>query len=44
VLQTVWDYAGPPDRDLIQRVVSNLRAKIGQERIETVWGRGYCLV
>jgi len=29
---------------LIQRMVSNLRAKIGQERIETVWGRGYRLV
>jgi DNA-binding response OmpR family regulator len=42
--RTVWDYAGPPDRDLIQRMMSNLRAKIGQERIETVWGRGYRLV
>jgi DNA-binding response OmpR family regulator len=29
---------------LIQRMVSNLRAKIGAERIETVWGRGYRLV
>ena len=31
-------------RYLIQRMMSNLRAKIGQERIETVWGRGYRLV
>ncbi|MGD2104171.1 MAG: response regulator transcription factor [Anaerolineae bacterium] len=37
----VWGFSGSPDRPLIRRTVSNLRAKVGEEKIETVWGRGY---
>ncbi|MCP4544261.1 MAG: response regulator transcription factor [Chloroflexi bacterium] len=39
----VWDYAGVPDKGLIQRTVSNLRRKVGKERITSVRGHGYCL-
>ena len=41
--QEVWGYANPVDKGLIQRTVSNLRAKVGQDKIECLRGRGYRL-
>ncbi|HNT76357.1 MAG TPA: response regulator transcription factor [Anaerolineae bacterium] len=40
----VWDHTEPPDKNLIQRTLSNLRQKIGETHIETVRGWGYRLV
>lgn len=41
--QAVWSENTPPDINLIQRTVSNLRQKVGESCIENVWGRGYRL-
>jgi len=38
--KTVWDNAGDLDKDLIQRMVSHLRKKVGAEHIATVRGWG----
>lgn len=39
-----WNYKGPPDRGLIQRTMSRLREKLGEEWIVCVRSRGYRLL
>ena len=41
--RAAWDYSGPLNKGLIQRTVSNLRAKVGKDKITCVWGHGYRL-
>ena len=39
----VWSTCTPPDKNLIQRTMSNLCAKVGKACIQNVWGREYKL-
>ncbi|ALX04297.1 response regulator transcription factor [Aeromicrobium erythreum] len=41
LLAAVWDYEWDGDTRLVDVHVQRLRAKIGQDAIETVWGVGY---
>jgi DNA-binding response OmpR family regulator len=41
--RAVWSTCTPPARNLIQRTVSNLRAKVGEACIQNVRGQGYRL-
>ncbi|HDQ71945.1 MAG TPA: helix-turn-helix domain-containing protein [Chloroflexi bacterium] len=41
--QEVWGCDALLDKRVVQRTVSNLRGKIGREKITCVWGRGYRL-
>jgi two-component system, OmpR family, response regulator len=45
ILEHVWDYSFDPQTNVVDVVISRLRAKIdpGHERIETVRGVGYIL-
>ncbi|MGQ4330780.1 response regulator [Streptomyces hayashii] len=43
LLERVWDYAWSGDTRVVDVGVQRLRAKIGQERVETVRGVGYKL-
>ncbi|HDQ71680.1 MAG TPA: response regulator transcription factor [Chloroflexi bacterium] len=41
--QMVWGCTGTPDKNLIQRTASNLRAKVGRGQLTCIWGQGYRL-
>jgi DNA-binding response OmpR family regulator len=41
--QQVWGYDGPPEKGVIQRAVSRLREKVGEERVVCIRGEGYRL-
>uniref|UniRef100_UPI00117BE50C winged helix-turn-helix domain-containing protein n=1 Tax=Streptomyces fradiae TaxID=1906 RepID=UPI00117BE50C len=43
LLERVWDYGWGGDTRVVDVHVQRLRAKIGQDRIETVRGFGYKL-
>jgi two-component system copper resistance phosphate regulon response regulator CusR len=44
LLSSVWGYSFRPDTNVVDVCIRRLRAKVGDERIETVRGAGYRLV
>lgn len=44
LLSSVWGYSFRPDTNVVDVCIRRLRAKVGEERIETVRGAGYRLV
>jgi len=44
LLSSVWGYSFRPDTNVVDVCIRRLRAKVGEDRIETVRGAGYRLV